>query len=189
MQLLQMDSIELIAYVEKQMEENPVLELIDPPTTNSSEITEKMEWLESLDSHTSFTSSSMEGDEQDPIDKCCSFVDTEESLFQFINSQLEALTVSNEVKAVAVYLAQGLDKHGYMVEDCGEVAQELHLPLSLIEDGLKLLQSLEISNQRKNAIDLIIHNKKEISDQEEILDSIKFLILAFNTAELNGFAT
>jgi len=37
----------------------------------------------------------------------------------------------------------------------------------------KLFQNIEINNQRKNAIDLLVCNKKETSCQEEILDAIK----------------
>lgn len=142
MKLLQMTMPELLAYVQEQLQENPVLESGEG-SDDVSQMQRRMEQLESLDACPPPPPPSSDDDGPDPLNRYGAVRDDTETLYSHLCAQLEASDAEKCVRAVAVYFAQGLDKNGYLDEDCADVSARLGLPLSKIEAGLALLQSLD----------------------------------------------
>jgi hypothetical protein len=103
----------------------------------------RMEQLESLDACPPPPPPSSDDDGPDPLNRYGAVRDDTEPLYSHLCAQLEASDAEKCVRAVAGYFAQGLDKNGYLDEDCADVSARLGLPLSKIEAGLALLQSLD----------------------------------------------
>ncbi len=67
----------------------------------------------------------------------------EETLTEYLNSQLELTEAPFLIKAVADYIIQTLDGNGYMTLTVSEIAQQLHVGTDTVREALELVQSFE----------------------------------------------
>lgn len=141
MKVLQMGVQELLNYLEEASQENPLLEL----EFNSSQpeedvdLRQKLEWLASTDTQ------NWVYERQDCEDqKTQDFYSAPqgETLFQFLTAQFPQ-QLDPAVYEAARFLASSLNQSGWLDEPLDGLARATRYPLSVLQQGLKLLQSLE----------------------------------------------
>ena len=139
MEVLQMNSQELLEYLGKLSEENPTLELSDAPDLRSSfaELRQKASWLDAGTFGTTFTHE--EGSAMEP-----GALDRElDSLSSFLCDQLERKRLSKPLLALSKYLAEMVDEDGYLAQEDLDGLTEMKIPQAMVDQALDLLQSLE----------------------------------------------
>lgn len=139
MEVLQMNSQELLEYLGKLSEENPTLELSDAPDLRSSfaELRQKASWLDAGTFGTTFTHE--EGSAMEP-----GAPDRElDSLSAFLCDQLERKRLSKPLLALSKYLAEMVDEDGYLAQEDLDGLTEMKIPQAMVDQALDLLQSLE----------------------------------------------
>ena len=139
MEVLQMNSQELLEYLGKLSEENPTLELSNAPDLRSSfaELRQKASWLDAGTFGTTFTHE--EGSAMEP-----GAPDRElDSLSSFLCDQLERKRLSKPLLVLSKYLAEMVDEDGYLAQEDLDGLTEMKIPQAMVDQALDLLQSLE----------------------------------------------
>ena len=139
MEVLQMNSQELLEYLGKLSEENPTLELSDAQDLRSSfaELRQKASWLDAGTFGATFTHE--EGSAMEP-----GALDRElDSLSSFLCDQLERKRLSKPLLALSKYLAEMVDEDGYLAQEDLDGLTEMKIPQAMVDQALDLLQSLE----------------------------------------------
>lgn len=137
-EVLQMNSQELLEYLGRLTEENPLLEREDVPDLLDAyqELRQKAVWIDAGIPGASF---SHEGalPERGAVDR------ETESLAAFLRDQLERKRLPKPLLALGNYLAELVDEDGYLAEEDLEGLSELNIPQPLIDEALAMLQGLE----------------------------------------------
>jgi RNA polymerase sigma-54 factor len=127
LQILQCSNIELIELVNKQLDENPVLESDCEPAVNY--------WGTDQAGNAGFSS------DYDPI---AAAEDKSGSLEQHLLLQLNCLgQVSAEVYEVSRYIIGNLDPNGYLALSLERVAADLRISTGIAEQALSLVQEFD----------------------------------------------
>lgn len=136
MEILQMGSQELLDYINRTAEENPILDCEDTSAlrTDYEALCQKISWL---DSRSSTSLYSVDAGEYAATSK-----DTDD-LTAFIRDQLERKRLPKPLLAVTSYLAESLDENGWLTQDDLDALSGLKIPTELINQALETLQSLE----------------------------------------------
>ena len=116
-ELLQMSTLEVEAYLRELAQENPVIELDDSrPETDrpqDEELLRRLSWLEDND-HQNRYYQHMEQEELDPLAQASTQEGLEESLFRFLSRQLYPMQLDEDTAQTVRYLAACLDRDGYL---------------------------------------------------------------------------
>ena len=139
MEILQMTSQELLDYINRMTEENPLLEREDPAQLHSDyeEFIQRISWLNSTAADGSLSHSDTDLPEHGTIDQAL------DGLTAFLCDQLERKRLPKPLLALTRYISELLDENGYLSqEDLDELAG-LNIPAALIDQALETLQSLE----------------------------------------------
>lgn len=139
LELLQMTSQELLEYLSRAVEENPVLEQEDLSASNRAyeELRRKASWVDAGTSAATFSHSETNLPEQGAMDR------NMESLSAFLCDQLERKNLSAPLLALSKYLAELVDEDGYLTAEDLDGLAELKIPQPLISEALDTLQQLE----------------------------------------------
>ncbi len=139
--LLQMSSFELQEYIEKEVQENPVLD-----SKNQSEISEENNKLDHKElikylefdnySHNNYQKNE---EEVSPFN----FISEKESLNEYLKEQIRDLNEKDYVKAICLYMVENIDARGYLDILDEEITQELKISKELTEYCIEVFQSLE----------------------------------------------
>lgn len=144
LEVLQMATQELLEYVENAALENPVLELqecCDGPD-EAEDLSPMLKWLESADpQNRDYHRQDFEA-ETNPVLRYSAGEDHVESLYQYILTQLEELSLPLDIASCAKILAGCLDTNGRLEEDLSALARDYGLPEKAMEQALAVLQSL-----------------------------------------------
>lgn len=138
LEMLQMNTLELIDYVRELSMENPVFEVEMPeiPVTPREREQGRMEWLASNDRQNRwYNRQDNESNDHDQAEN------RSESLHDYVRSQLPHQ--SNELECASEYLLQSLDENGWIEESLDELAAESGIPLALLERALVQIQNTE----------------------------------------------
>ena len=133
MEVLQMNSQELLEYVNRAADENPMLEREEAAVLRSEyeQLRSRIGWLDSRMPVAA-----------EPVER--GGVDRElESLGAFLCDQLERLALEKPLLALCQYLARLVDEDGYLQPEDLEGLRELEIPQPMIAEGLAVVQSLE----------------------------------------------
>lgn len=145
MEVLQMGSQELLEYIEEAVQENPVLE----PEENYDKQDEfsilrrKLEWLESTDPQNRYYHQQDTEEEDSPLHNYGTTEDSDENLYYYVLSQLRVLELDAPVMACAEFLVENLNQSGWLDEDLASLAADLGQPEALLEQALRVVQTLE----------------------------------------------
>lgn len=143
-EILQMGSQELLEYLQNTAQENPVLELDEPPADDGFELMRrKLEWLESNDVQNRTYYRQDNEDEPNPLANYGGVDDGEEDLYRYVLSQLRTLEVDPALADAAGFIVESLDSNGWLDEDVSGLAAALGCDTGRIEEALALVQSLE----------------------------------------------
>lgn len=154
-EILQMDVQELEEYIQKQALENPLIDLEEMEkgisgflygtekheNGENEDLKRKLEWLNHADEQNRlyYAQEYEESEEKTPWN----FAMEENSLEDFLMSQLVMLADTEEDRECLEFLVCSLDSKGYLKEDTWALAQEMKIPHSRLEKYLKILQSVE----------------------------------------------
>ena len=139
MEILQMNSQELLEYLGKVSEENPLVEQEDNLDLRNAydELRQKASWIDGGVYTPTFSHESGELPERGRADREI------ESLEAFLCDQLDRKRLPKPLLALAKYIANMVDEDGYL--DTGDLdgLQDLKIPQALIGQALETVQSLE----------------------------------------------
>lgn len=142
--LLQMSAYELGQYVNKEMQENPVLEERDLHNSKNNnndakDFKEIIKYLEKDDYKVKNYAVKAENEEVSPF----YYIAQEKSLKDYLVEQIGELTASHEILEVCKYMVECIDEKGYLSVGLPDICVELTISNEKAETALKILQSLD----------------------------------------------
>ncbi|APQ77297.1 RNA polymerase sigma-54 factor [Clostridium botulinum] len=141
--LLQMSTYELQQYVEKEVQENPVLDSqnIHKEDKGIEDINYKklIKHLEYNGNEYGSYSSYNKEEETSPFN----FISNEKSLKEYLQEQIIELNENKYIKSICIYIIENIDDKGYLPVRDEEISEELKVPLHSIEEAIDIVQSLE----------------------------------------------
>lgn len=188
--LLQMSTHELQEYVDKEVQENPVLDVnyVEQEKVEGSrerlDLKELFKYLE-FDNY-GHNSYEKNDDEVSPFN----FIAETCSLKNYLKNQVLELEKRENIKGIAIYIIENLDEKGYLDSSVESIAAQLKLPQAPIEEALNLVQSLEPAGigarDLKECLKLQIYRKNKddevvfriIDDFLEALAENKYSLIA-----------
>lgn len=134
MEVLQMNSQELLEYITRAAEENPVLEREETAVLFDEyrQLRSRASWLDAGVGPGGGVAA-----ERGAVDR------EMESLSAFLRDQLERLGLEQQLLALCRYLAELVDEDGYLQQEDIDSLLELELPAELVARAVGVLQSLE----------------------------------------------
>lgn len=143
LKLLQMSSFELQTYIEKEVQENPVIDLeykkCDSNSKNEIDYKNLIKYLEFDDyGHGSYVREK-DDNEVSPLN----FVNKQKSLREFLLDQIVEIDEPDSVKTVCKYLIENINEKGYLDISLEEVEKELAITKELAEKCLNIVQQLD----------------------------------------------
>ncbi|EJO5347989.1 RNA polymerase factor sigma-54 [Clostridium botulinum] len=140
--LLQMSTYDLQEYVEKEVQENPVLdsENIHKEEKNIEDINYKK-----LIKHLEYNGNEYSGynynkeEETSPFN----FISNKKSLKEYLKEQIIELNENKYIKSICMYIVENIDDKGYLAVEAHEISEELKVPLDNVEKSIEIIQSLE----------------------------------------------
>lgn len=143
--VLEMSSMDLEKFIEKEFSKNPLLE-IDFSSKN-------------------YSSKGDDSEESSPFD----FISEEKNLIDFLEEQLGFLKISKEMRFLCTFIVNNLDKRGFLTVTKEELKSACGFPLKDIDKAIEIVKSLEpIGIGAKNLEECLIIqlHKKNINDQK-----------------------
>lgn len=137
MEVLQMTSQELLEYISRQTEENPLLDQSDTPERAYEELRQQASWIDGGVGRATFAHEDAALAEPGRADRDL------ESLSAFLRDQLERQRLPKPLLALSVYLAELVDEDGYLAQEDVNGLSELNIPQELTGRALEQLQSLD----------------------------------------------
>ena len=137
MEVLQMTSMELLEYIGRCAEENPLLDQSDPPEAAYEELRRQAVWIDGgLGNRATFAyeETAMEAGREDR---------NLESLSAFLRDQLHRLRLSKPLSTLCGYLAELVDEDGYLSQEDLDGLSAMKIPRPLTDQALDTLQSLD----------------------------------------------
>ena len=145
-ELLQMSTLELEAYIQELALDNPFVEVDESPANSQDPqdetFLEKLQWLDENDRQNHFYQH-MSSEELDPLARIGTDGGLEETLFRFLSRQIHGLNLQEDTAQTVRYLAACLDDNGYFRMPLNELSSNLGIPLEHLEYCLTILRSLE----------------------------------------------
>lgn len=143
LKLLQMSNFELQTYIEKEVQENPVIDLeykkSDSDSKNEIDYKSLIKYLEFDDyGHGSYVREK-DDNEVSPLN----FVNKQKSLREFLLDQIVEIDEPDSVKTVCKYLIENINEKGYLDISLEEVEKELAITKELAEKCLNIVQQLD----------------------------------------------
>lgn len=137
--ILQMSSLELNEFINKQIEENPILE---------SEAREKnqlsdLEYKEIVKNNSYDNYSYYSGDSGESSISPLDFVAEKISLKSFLKEQLNCCKDIYDIRDIVEYMIESLDEKGYLEETLDKICIEFGIDEDKCNKALEFLQSLE----------------------------------------------
>lgn len=138
-ELLQMNSQELLSYLGRMAEENPTLELQDTPDMADSlvRLRQRAAWLDAG------VPGSFRTHREDSVLEPGAPDRSLNSLSAFLCDQLDRRRLPGPLLALTKYMVQMLDEDGYLAQEDLDGLAELKIPQAMVEQALDILQSLE----------------------------------------------
>ncbi|MCM8711820.1 RNA polymerase factor sigma-54 [Clostridium sp. SYSU_GA19001] len=142
--ILQMSGLELQEHIDREAQENPVLEISYNDSSNESEIKNRLDYKE-LVKYLQFDNYSHQyyykNDEEEisPFN----FVYEKKSLRQYLIEQLIDMSIEAKLKEVCEFIIDNLDSKGYLDLEIEEISKELKIKKELANKALSLVQSLD----------------------------------------------
>lgn len=141
-EILQMSSQELELYINELSLENPVVDMVTPKS-NTDHSLEKYQWLNSLNEQNRYTYTASDPTEHPEDRDQWNFATDEETLQQYLWSQIISSDFSDMDNAILSYLLECLDDRGYLMESLDDLCVRFGIDIPHAETLLSTLQSLD----------------------------------------------
>lgn len=179
--ILQMPINDLIDYIDKEFEENPVLEgeLKESEFQKNNTIENYKEMINYLNSN-NYNSGINNYYNEDEVDQF-SFISEKKSLKDFLFNQLIEIKIKKDLKKIIRYMIEAVDNNGYLSESIEIISREINVDINLCEQALDILQGFEplgIASRNLKECLLIQAKRKNILDEyleKIILDYIEYI--------------
>ena len=139
MEVLQFNSQELLEYIGRLTEENPILEQEDSHVLRSAyeELRQKASWIDGGVYGATFSHEEGTYQERGAMDQ------ETESLAAFLKDQLDRKRLPKPLLALTHYMAELVDEDGYLTQEDLDSIADLKIPQELTDRALETLQTLE----------------------------------------------
>lgn len=170
--ILQMPINDLIDFIDKEFEENPVLEgeFKEGEFSNNDTSENYKEMINYLNSN-NYNSGINNYYNEDEVDQF-SFISEKKSLKDFLFNQLIEINIKKDLKNIIKYMIEAIDNNGYLSEDIESISREINVDIDLCQEALAILQGFEpvgigardlkecllIQAKRKNILDKNLEN-------------------------------
>ena len=171
--LLQLNVEDLEKKIIKELEENPVLELVDinPKSNleNENKETDDKDWEEMNDADDEYIKPSLNKNNFDFI----SFQKQKNTFTENLIMQLEQLNLNKDDKIIAESLIWNINDEGYLLADLELIAERMEVEVSKVEKLLKIIQNFEPlgvgSRNLKECLNIQINKKTKNILSKEII--------------------
>jgi len=141
--LLQMSAYELGQFVNKEMQENPVLEERDLQNNKSNndvnDYKQIIKYLEKDDYKVKNYGVKNDSEDVSPF----YYIAAEKSLKDYLKEQIGELTQKKNILDICKYMAENLDAKGYLAASLPDICRELGVSNKNAESALEVFQSLD----------------------------------------------
>lgn len=139
MEVLQFNSQELLEYIGRLSEENPILEQEDSPALRSAyeELRQKASWIDGGVYGATFSHEESTFQERGAMDQ------ETECLSAFLKDQLDRKRLPKPLLALTHYIADLVDEDGYLAQEDLDSVSDLKIPQPLVDQALETLQALD----------------------------------------------
>ena len=146
-EILQMTSQELNTYINELALENPVIDIVEPPTAQEQrESIEQQEWLNSFNEENYYLYQRQNNDDDYDFKSSWNInTDDGETLQDYLWSQLITENFTDQETEIIKFMLECLDNKGYLEESIETIASYFGTDTELVEDLLSDLQSLDPS--------------------------------------------
>ncbi len=145
-EILQMTSQELNTYLNDIALENPVIDIAEPDSFLERESIEQQQWLNSFHEENYYLYQRQSNDDDYQPDRNWNIeTDEEETLSDYLWSQLITEDFSEMESNIIKFMLECLDSKGYFTESTKVVSDYFHVDEKTVTDLLELLQSLDPS--------------------------------------------
>ena len=171
--LLQLNVEDLEKKIIKELEENPVLELVDinpkSDLENENKETDDKDWEEMNDIDDEYIKPSLNKNNLDFI----SFQKQKNTFTENLIMQLEQLNLNKDDKIIAESLIWNINDEGYLLADLELIAERMEVEVSKVEKLLKIIQKFEPlgvgSRNLKECLNIQINKKTKNILSKEII--------------------
>ena len=146
-EILQMTSQELNTYINELALENPVIDIVEPPTAQEQrEFIEQQEWLNSFNEENYYLYQRQNNDDDYDFKSSWNInTDDGETLQDYLWSQLITENFTDQETEIIKFMLECLDNKGYLEESIETIASYFGTDTELVEDLLSDLQALDPS--------------------------------------------
>ena len=146
-EILQMTSQELNTYIKELALENPVIDIVEPPTAQEQrESIEQQEWLNSFNEENYYLYQRQNNDDDYDFKSSWNInTDDGETLQDYLWSQLITENFTDQETEIIKFMLECLDNKGYLEESIETIASYFGTDTELVEDLLSDLQALDPS--------------------------------------------
>ena len=146
-EILQMTSQELNTYINELALENPVIDIVEPPTAEEQrESIEQQEWLNSFNEENYYLYQRQNNDDDYDFKSSWNInTDDGETLQDYLWSQLITENFTDQETEIIKFMLECLDNKGYLEESIETIASYFGTDTELVEDLLSDLQALDPS--------------------------------------------
>lgn len=142
--LLQMSSLELQEHVDKELQENPVLEVSYAEEAHDENLKNRIDYKEFIkyldfDKYGQRHYEKNDEEEVSPFN----FISEQKSLKQDLVEQIIDLGVKDYLFPICEYIIDNLDERGYLEVSEEEISKQLNVEISIAREAIKIVQSLE----------------------------------------------
>ena len=146
-EILQMTSQELNTYINELALENPVIDIVEPPTAEEQrESIEQQEWLNSFNEENYYLYQRQNNDDDYDFKSSWNInTDDGETLQDYLWSQLITESFTDQETEIIKFMLECLDNKGYLEESIETIASYFGTDTEIVEDLLSDLQALDPS--------------------------------------------
>ena len=146
-EILQMTSQELNTYINELALENPVIDIVEPPTAEEQrESIEQQEWLNSFNEENYYLYQRQNNDDDYDFKSSWNInTDDGETLQDYLWSQLITENFTDQETEIIKFMLECLDNKGYLEESIETIASYFRTDTDIVEDLLSDLQALDPS--------------------------------------------
>ena len=146
-EILQMTSQELNTYINELALENPVIDIVEPPTAQEQrESIEQQEWLNSFNEENYYLYQRQNNDDDYDFKSSWNInTDDGETLQDYLWSQLITENFTDQETEIIKFMLECLDNKGYLEESIETIASYFGTETEVVEDLLSDLQALDPS--------------------------------------------
>lgn len=142
--LLQMSAFELSQYIEKELQENPVLDANFQQPEESNELKNRIDYKEfvkylDFDNYEHHSREKAEDEEFNPIN----LVSAKKSLKEYLIEQIDMIKINPQIRYICEYIIGNIDSRGYLETSTEDISREINFPEKKVEEALGIVQSLE----------------------------------------------